>query len=485
MRWIVLTMLVACFSLATSAAWADSPATPDSPVAPDSPAEEVRLGHKLPLATVLPFGAMLAAIALLPLTAGHWWEKNRNKFLVSLGLGIPVAAYLVIGWREQGLHELAHTAREFFSFIVLLAALFVISGGIFVRGSLAGTPAVNTFVLGSGAVLANFVGTTGASMLLVRPLLRANHSRRSRAHVFVFFIFIVSNCGGLLTPLGDPPLFLGFLNGVPFGWTLRLAPQWLLVNGSLLAIYHVWDRIVLAREERQRPASHLEQAIQVHEPLGIEGLRNVLLLAGILVTIYAAGTGLANEGEPWPFGIQEGLMLALTAASLFSTPARIHASNKFGFGPIIEVAVLFAGIFTTMTPALLILNVSGPTLGIREPWQFFWASGGLSSFLDNAPTYLAFAAAACGLHDVPLYGRYLANLLASSDAAGAAETLAAISCGSVFMGANSYIGNGPNFMVKAIAEDHGVPMPGFFGYMAYSCGILLPLFVIVTFVCFR
>jgi Na+/H+ antiporter NhaD/arsenite permease-like protein len=214
-------------------------------------------------------------------------------------------------------------------------------------------------------------------------------------------------------------------------------------------------------------------------------LHNLLLLAGVVATIYSAGRGLGNAGRPWPYGVQEGLMLALAVASYFTTSAGIHQRNRFGFGPIVEVAVLFAGIFVTMTPALLILNVRGGELGIREPWQYFWASGGLSSFLDNAPTYLTFAATACGIHGVPLYGRYLETLLALPAASGAAETLAAISCGSVMMGANTYIGNGPNFMVKAIAEENGVRMPGFFGYMLYSCGILLPVFVVVTFIFFR
>lgn len=457
----------------------------EAPVSLDSAAEEVRLGARLPSITVLPFAGMLAAIALMPLAAGHWWESNRNKFLVSLALSLPVGLYLIAGWHEAGFYELAHTAREYVSFIVLLGSLFVTSGGIYVRGSLAGTPTVNTLMLACGAVLANIAGTTGASMLLVRPLLRANDSRRRRTHVFIFFIFVVSNCGGVLTPLGDPPLFLGFLNGVPFGWTLRLWPQWLLVNGCLLAIFNIWDRMVLLTEKVDRPAAHLEEAVLEHQPLRIEGLRNLPLLIGILATIYASGTGLGNGGHPWPFGIQEALMVALAAASLFVTPTAVHQRNHFNFAPIVEVAVVFAGIFVTMTPALLILNVRGSALGIREPWQYFWSSGALSSFLDNAPTYLAFAATACGMHDVPLYGRYLQALLETPAAAGAAQTLAAISCGSVFMGANSYIGNGPNFMVKAIVEHHGVRMPGFFGYMLYSGAILLPLFVLVTFVFFR
>jgi Na+/H+ antiporter NhaD/arsenite permease-like protein len=433
---------------------------------------------------VLPFAAMLLCIAILPLAAGHWWEHNRNKFLVSLALGLPIAGYLLVGWGYEGAHELLHTGREYLSFIILLGALFVISGGIHIRGSLSGTPLVNTGMFALGAVLANFVGTTGASMLLVRPLLKANRPRQRTAHIFVFFIFVVSNCGGLLTPLGDPPLFLGFLNGVPFTWTLRLWPQWLLVNGVLLVIFNVWDQWVLNREELERPGSQLEE-VERHEPMKIEGGYNFLPLAGIVVTIFCSGQGIGNGGQPWPFGVQEAAMLLLTLGSYFLTPKQVHADNRFGFGPIIEVAVLFAGIFVTMTPALLILNHYGPELGVEHPWQFFWTSGALSSFLDNAPTYLTFASAACGMEHVPLYGRYLAEFLSLPASSGSTEILEAIACGSVFMGANTYIGNGPNFMVKAVVEADGVRMPGFFGYMLYSCSILLPIFVVVTFVFFR
>jgi Na+/H+ antiporter NhaD/arsenite permease-like protein len=437
----------------------------------------------LPAWTVLPFVGLLLSIAVLPLVAPHFWESNRNKGLVAGLFALPVAAYFLGVLGAFGAHELLEKAKEYASFIVLLGALFVITGGIYVRGSLSGTPLLNTAALGLGAVLANAIGTTGASVLLVRPLLRANASRERKTHVFVFFIFVVSNCGGLLTPLGDPPLFLGFLKGVPFEWTLRLWPQWLLVNGLLLLIFQIWDQVVLDREERERPGSQLE-ALMEHEPLRIEGQRNLLFLVGVVAAIYAAGRGIGTGGAPWSFGLQEALMLAMGLLAYASTPARLREANAFGFAPIIEVAVLFAGIFVTMAPALLLLNVHAGTLGLlREPWHFFWLTGSLSSFLDNAPTYLTFAATACGLVDVPLEGRYLAEYLGRGGES--ARILSAISTGAVFMGANTYIGNGPNFMVKAIAEENGVRMPSFFGYTAYSCAILLPIFAVVTFVFFR
>lgn len=443
--------------------------------------EGVDLGHQLPLVSIIPFVLILLCIALLPLFAGHWWEHNRNKGIVAAVLSIPMAIYLVVQFGDAGVHELVHKLREYAAFIALLGALFVISGGIYVQGSLSGTPLVNTGLLAFGALIASFVGTTGASMLLIRPLLRANAPRERKAHVVVFFIFTVSNCGGLLTPLGDPPLFLGFLNGVDFLWTLRLWQEWLLVNGLVLVIFNIYDQIVLGREEKERPGSQLEQ-VQQHEPLRVSGLLNLLFLAGVVGVVYGAGKGLGNNGQPWPVGLGDALLVLLAAASYFSTPKSIHERNNFGFTPINEVAILFAGIFVTMTPALLILNANGPKLGLTHPWQYFWASGLLSSFLDNAPTYLTFAATACGIFEVPLEGRYLATFLQKE---GAAELLAAISCGSVFMGANTYIGNGPNFMVKAIAEQNGVKMPSFFGYTVYAGCILIPVFVVVTFVFFR
>ena len=439
------------------------------------------LGSHLPVWTVLPFVGLLLSIALMPLAAPHFWESNRNKGWVALFFSLPVVAYLGGVWGDAGWHHLAEKAREYVSFIALLGSLFVITGGIHVRGSLSGTPLLNTAILGIGAVLANLIGTTGASVLLIRPLLRANRPRERRVHVVVFFIFVVSNCGGLLTPLGDPPLFLGFLKGVPFEWTLGLWKPWLLVNGLLLVVFNVWDQAVLDREERERPGSQLE-AVMEHEPLRIEGARNFLFLLGIVATIYGSGRGLGSAGTLWPFGVQEGLMLALALAAWFTTSPRLREANRFGFGPIVEVAALFAGIFATMTPALLLLNARAPELGLSQAWHYFWVTGSLSSFLDNAPTYLTLAAAAAGFEGIPLEGRYLGELLARG--ADAQLVLAAISCGAVFMGANTYIGNGPNFMVKAIAEEDGVAMPSFFGYMLYSVGLLIPIFVVVTFAFF-
>jgi Na+/H+ antiporter NhaD/arsenite permease-like protein len=435
----------------------------------------------LPWWSALPFAGMLLSIAIVPLAAGHFWELNRNKGLVAGLFAVPTALWMALGLGSAGTHELVHKALEYASFMALLGSLFVITGGIVVRGSLAGTPIVNTGLLGLGALLASWIGTTGASVLLIRPLLRANEERKNKIHVVVFFIFVVSNCGGLLTPLGDPPLFLGFLKGVPFGWTFGLWKQWLFVNGALLVIFNVWDQIALNREEAAGPENLLEELIE-HEPLRIEGGHNFALLAGIVLVILASGNGFGNGGAPWLTGVQESLMIALAIASWLTTPRWMHQANAFRFGPIVEVAVLFAGIFVTMAPALLLLNQDAADLPVRDPWQFFWASGLLSSFLDNAPTYLTFAAAACGLDHIALEGRYLAQYLHGG--AQAARVLAAISCGSVFMGANSYIGNGPNFMVKAIAEENGVRMPSFFGYMAYSVGILIPIFAIATFLFF-
>jgi Na+/H+ antiporter NhaD/arsenite permease-like protein len=443
------------------------------------------MGAELPLWTVLPFVALLLCIAILPLTAGHWWEHNKNKAIIVGILSAIVTIYLIASHGRHGLHEILDKTHEYISFIILLASLYVISGGIYVRGSLNGTPLANTGLLAIGAVLASIIGTTGASVLLIRPLLRANKSREAKAHIVVFFIFVVSNCGGLLTPLGDPPLFLGFLKGVPFLWTLeRLWPQWLLVNLALLVIFNVYDQLVLDREERQRPGSQLEEVMH-HEPVRIDGLLNFVYLAGIVAAIFCSGQ------YDWPHGAQEMVMLILTVLAYMTTSAANRNANKFTFGPIIEVAVLFIGIFITMAPALQILNAWGQGLRhdlghffMDDPWEYFWGSGILSSFLDNAPTYLTFAATAAGKEGVALGSDDVLKQFLNKGAEAAA-LLAAISCGSVFMGANTYIGNGPNFMVKAIAEENGVKMPSFFAYMAYSGLILIPIFIVVTIIFFR
>jgi Na+/H+ antiporter NhaD/arsenite permease-like protein len=453
---------------------------------------EGSIGQSLPLWTVAPFALLLLGIALLPLVAGPWWEHNRNKALIATALSLPIAAYQVIQFGEVGVSELQHKVLEYVSFITLLGSLFVITGGVYVGGSLSGTPLLNTVLLAFGGLIASLVGTTGASVLLIRPLLRANAPRRRKVHIVVFFIFVVSNCGGLLTPLGDPPLFLGYLKGVPFGWTLQLWPEWLLVNGALLLVFNLWDQQVFAREERERPGSQLEE-VQRHVPLSIEGAANFLFLLGIVGVIFCSGSGLGNGGQAWPFGIQEAAMLLLAALAWRTTRPENRVRNRFTWAPVVEVAVLFAGIFVTMTPALLILNswgqgqreVLGMAFTMRDPAEFFWATGLLSSFLDNAPTYLTFASTACGIEGIGLQGRYLAELLEHSRDGLGPALLEAISCGAVFMGANTYIGNGPNFMVKAIAEEGGVRMPSFFGYMAYSGLILLPIFGIVTLAFYR
>ena len=438
------------------------------------------LGAQLPLVSALPFVALLAAIAVLPLVAPRWWHPNGNKAIVAVAVSLPVLWQLGIAWGEPGRVVLADKIHDYVGFIVVIGALFVITGGIHIQGSLSGTPLVNTGMLGLGAVLANLLGTTGASVLLIRPLLRANRSRQRTAHIVIFFIFLVSNCGGLLTPVGDPPLLLGFLKGVPFEWTLRLWPQWLTMTASLLVIFNVWDQWALDREERQRPGSQLEQ-VMVHEPLRVRGGVSVAALGAVLLTIIAAGKA-AAAGRPWAAGAQEVVLVAFALTAYGATPSENRERNAFTFGPIVEVAVLFAGIFVTMTPMLEILNAHAAGLGLTRPWHFFWTSGALSSVLDNAPTYLAFAATAAGLQGVAPHGAYIGTLALDP---GTARLLVAISTGSVFMGANTYIGNAPNFMVRAIAEENGVRMPSFFGYMAYSIGILLPLFLLVSIIFFR
>jgi Na+/H+ antiporter NhaD/arsenite permease-like protein len=407
-----------------------------------------------PVYGVLPFVAMLLAIAVCPLAVPHWWESNRNKFFVSAALGLPVLA--VYGVRHPA--ALAHTTADYVSFIILLAGLFVIAGGILLRGDLVATPATNTAFLAAGGVLASFVGTTGASMLLVRPLLQTNRERTRVKHTVVFFIFIVSNVGGMLTPLGDPPLFLGYLEGVPFTWTFRLWPHWGLMLMALLAAFFVYDSVQFSRE----PLAAIRRDRSQLEPLRVSGGLNALWLVGVVVAV-------AFLNAPW----RETVIVALAVVSLTLTPRRIRHDNGFSAGPMVEVAVLFAGIFLTMIPALDLLRLRGDELGVRAPWQFFWASGLLSSFLDNAPTYLTFLALGQGLR------------LPAEVVGVPASILAAISVGSVAMGANTYIGNAPNFMVKAIAEEAGVKMPSFFGYMLYSGAVLLPLFVVVTLVFFR
>jgi len=431
----------------------------------------------------LPFAGMLLSIALLPLLVPQFWHHHFGKVALawSLAAALPLAAQL--GLPQAG-HALAHLlVGEYLPFIVLITALFTIAGGIHVRGNLHGSPGLNTGLLALGAVLASVMGTTGASMLLVRPLIRANDNRRHTVHVFVFFIFIVSNAGGALTPLGDPPLFLGFLQGVDFFWTLRqLWPPTAFLVGALLTLFWLIDRHWY-RHEGVVPADPTPDTPRV----GLDGAANLLPLAGVVALVLLSGVW--RPGVRWQLaGVDVALqdavrdigLLALTAVSLAITPRTVRDSNQFSWGPMREVAKLFIGIFVTMLPVLAMLKAGagGPLGAVARavtgadgqplPWAYFWASGLLSSFLDNAPTYLVFFNLAGG-DPAALMGPL-------------ASTLVAVSAGSVFMGANSYIGNAPNFMVKAIVEERGLRMPSFFGYMAWSVAILLPLFALITFI---
>jgi len=427
---------------------------------PDAP---VALGLTLPLWSVAPFAGLLLSIALFPLFAPALWARHYAK--VCLAFGLPVAGYFLL--RAPG--ELLHAALEYASFLLLLASLFTISGGILLRGTLRGSAGVNSAILAVGAVLANFFGTTGASMLLIRPLLRANAHRRRVAHVVVFFIFVVANIGGSLTPIGDPPLFLGYLRGVPFFWTLRaMGLLWAAACVLVIGVFYLVDRRALALETlaeadggpaRGAPPDTAGGG-EARVPLSIEGKINLPLLMVVIGAVFLP--------TPW----REAAMAAAAGVSAWKTPRKVREENEFTWFPIEEVAILFAGIFATMIPALLILKARGAELGVVTPAHFFWVTGALSSFLDNAPTYLTFFSLAQGLGG------------AQTVAGVSAPLLQAISAGAVFMGANSYIGNAPNFMVKAIAEEAGVRMPSFFGYMAWSSGILLPIFFLLTLIFF-
>jgi Na+/H+ antiporter NhaD/arsenite permease-like protein len=421
------------------------------------------------LLTVVPFVALLLAIAILPLAAPHFWHKNANRALVALSLAAPIVLYLLF-LGQAGITELAHALLEYGEFILMLGALYTVAGGIIIEGRFRPTPWTNTLLLTAGAILANFVGTTGASMLLARPLFRINQPRRHHVHVAIFFIIVVSNVGGLLTPLGDPPLFLGFLRGVPFTFTLTLWPHWLLVGGTVLVLFFIWD---LSCTRREPP---VEIAPSTGPLVNARGLVNIPLLLGVVLAVLlrspALGGVLHVLPEPWPELIPGLMMLGMAGLSLALTPSGLRRDNGFTWAPLIEVAVLFLGLFITMVPALAELERRGPDLGVTEPWQFFWATGILSAFLDNAPTYLSFATIAA--HGQSLDALRLAH----------PRVLQAISAGAVFLGALTYIGNGPNFMVKAIAEGMGYRMPSFFAYLAYASAVLLPILALVTWLFF-
>jgi len=441
--------------------------------AAEGPAEPLRVAP----VSALPFALLLGCIAILPLIprTAHWWHLNRNKLIVSLGLAVPVAVYLLTlseASHGRSTHELLHELKSYVSFIVLLGALYTIAGGIYVDADLAGRPRTNTSILAIGAVLANLIGTTGASMVLIRVLLHTNVERHRVAHIPIFFIFVVSNTGGLLTPLGDPPLFLGFLAGVDFFWTMGLWKHWLLVNGLLLAIFYVWDTLAWRRETSVDKQQDERQVV----PVRVRGLKvNLPLIVGVLLAvILQSDKTAASLGIPaLSFPVAEAIMVLLAVLSMVLTPKNIRHRNRFSWGPILEVAALFIGIFVAMVPALALLNQYRDSIGVTTPAQYFWLTGGLSAFLDNAPTYVTFGKLAAGSETIGALSLSRPDLLA------------AISCGAVFMGAGTYIGNGPNFMVKAIAEQSNYKMPSFLGYLLYSAGVLIPVMLVATLVFFR
>ncbi len=447
------------------------------------------LGRVLPLWTMIPFIGILLSIALGPLWIPHIWHRHYGKIAAFWALVFAVP--FVVAFRGAAVQEILHICLvDYIPFVILLWGLFTIAGGIGISGAFKGTPAANLLLLLTGTVLASWIGTTGAAMVMIRPLLRANRERLRKAHVVCFFIILVANIGGALTPLGDPPLFLGFLHGVPFFWVTRaVLPPMIFTSAALLAIFYLIDRYHFRKETPGNGRETPQKAT-----LKIEGLQNLFFLAGVVAMVLLSGYwspgGLNVLGIQLPYQnlLRDAAIVVMGLLSLRFTPSRIRQENDFGWAPIIEVAKLFAGIFLTIIPALAILRAGSmgamaPLLALVDsPVRYFWTGGLLSSFLDNAPTYLAFynmALAQTGLTEAMVPG--------ALDAAAATASpvfigyLKALSVGSVFMGANTYIGNAPNFMIKSIAEEAGVAMPGFFGYMwRYSLLVLVPVFILVS-----
>ena len=419
---------------------------------------------------VLPFAALLGAIAAFPLipALSGWWHSNLNRYLASLLLSALALAYIASTAGSNGVGTALHHAipAEYVPFMSLLFALYVIAGGLRIETPWTGKPWQNLLILIAGALAASFIGTTGAAMVLIRPLLESLRHRPSRAHSVIFFIFIVCNCAGCLLPIGDPPLFMGYLRGVPFFWTLTLWPEWLVVNGLLLGVYFAIDSVKYAKEPKKVEPSSEARTFRMSGVVNIP----ILIAAVAAVALVQPGSPLLGSDFIAPAFLREGMLLALAAASFVLTSKTVRSANRFEFGAIIEVAVIFLGIFITMQMPLAVLEAKGPTLGLSEPIAFYWITGALSAFLDNAPTYVVFLKVAStlplveGERYIPLIGAVIRE-----------DLLTSISLGAVFMGATTYIGNGPNFMVKAISESEGVAMPSFFGYMAWSVCILIPL----------
>lgn len=454
--------------------------------------------HEAPnLIWILPFVILLLCIAILPLmhSTEEWWEKNSSKLLVAGLLAVVTSIYYVM--RANGFHDAApgldslklvlnHAViADYIPFIVLLFSLYTISGGINLSGDIPAHPITNTAIIGIGTLLASFIGTTGVAMLLIRPLLQINSERTHIKHTVIFFIFLVCNIGGSLLPIGDPPLFLGYLRGVPFLWTFHITAQWAVCSGAVLIVYFIWDSVAYSKEDKLDLA--LDEAIK--EPVRLRGTSNFILLLGVVLAVALLVPGKPFLNTSWiiPNFLREGVQIGLAILSMVITQREVRKANDFNFVAIGEVACLFIGIFITMQVPIEILNIKGAELGLQDPWHFFWATGILSGFLDNAPTYVVYFSTA-GALPIPDGVAVLSGLdfgAGTFDGQIAVDLLKAISCGAVFMGALTYIGNGPNFMVKSIAEQNGVKMPSFFGYMAYSIGVLIPIFVIITFIFFK
>ena len=447
-------------------------------------AAEALNGRDFSIVWALPFIGMLLSIALGPLLAPHFWEHHQGKIATLWALLLLVPLVMSAGVASTSIAFIHTMGLDYVPFILLLMALFVPAGGIVIRGNIHGSPLTNSFLLVIGMVLASFIGTTGASMVMIRPIMRANDNRRHNVHVVIFFIFLVSNIGGSLTPLGDPPLFLGFLKGVDFFWTTtHIFPETLFVGGVVLALFYALDLYLYRKEGVTRDPTP-------DSPISVSGFINMILIgiviaAVLMSAIWKPGAfftlmGIAFEGQDL---LRNLVMILVVIASLLLTRADDRTENGFSWGPMTEVAKLFAGIFVTMIPVLAMLKAGtegafAPLVslvtnldGTPNPAAYFWLTGGLSSFLDNAPTYLVF---------FELAGGNAQQLMTEG-----ALTLAAISAGAVFMGANTYIGNAPNFMVYAIARSSGVKMPGFFGYMLWSGAVLLPTFVLTSLIFFR
>jgi Na+/H+ antiporter NhaD/arsenite permease-like protein len=404
-----------------------------------------------PAWTMLGFPALVLAIAVFPMVIPHYWEKRWFQITVTLLCTLPIVIYELTNARTV---QVVEGGRGYLAFVITLGALFTASGGVHLKGDIEATPRTNLLFLLAGAVLASIIGTTGASMLLIRPLLKTNHQRDHRAHLVPFFILVVANAGGLLTPLGDPPLLVGYIEGVPFFWTLRLFPIWLLYVGTFLTAFYIVDARAYARETRAALAADRAEI----EPLSLLGRRNLFFLLAIVPAALL------------PAGFREVSLLAIALASYFTTPRSVHEANSFNFGPITDVAIIFAGLFLSLGPIEVTLAQAAPHFPLQGAWQLFWGSGILSSVLDNAPTYTAFAALARGLVS------HSSALVAGIDPI----KLAAVSAGSVVMGATTYIGNGPNLMVKAVAESERYVMPSFVRYFFFAFTTMLPAHLIVT-----